>query len=298
MVAFFITVSCHMFSSGHFSFSILCELFHLINMTLCFFRCALWWLPVWQQWHFLQPQLSIPVPKPCRLHVVPQTKRSNCSAGAPVCRVSPPRMINTDAFWFTSGLDDWKINESCDECEKMRPPVFSNCYCYIVCGFIFKPLFFFCSHHRIEDHPTCNYDAIYVYDGSSTHSRLLGKVCGRKNTTFHSTGYYLTVRFRSNSFNTLGGFRADYKVVGKSQWLWPKCFCTFYAIGSVTILMISRILVTIKTKSVERIVLSVLSVAGGSCRYTCDYQVGNCSCSSSCRYRGNCCPDYEGKTSL
>ncbi|KAF7656751.1 hypothetical protein LDENG_00036610 [Lucifuga dentata] len=33
-------------------------------------------------------------------------------------------------------------------------------------------------------------------------------------------------------------------------------------------------------------------VAGGSCRYNCGYQVGNCSCSSSCLYYGNCCPDF------
>ncbi|TDH01382.1 hypothetical protein EPR50_G00179850 [Perca flavescens] len=32
-------------------------------------------------------------------------------------------------------------------------------------------------------------------------------------------------------------------------------------------------------------------VTGGSCRYNCGYQVGNCSCSSSCGR--NCCPDYE-----
>ncbi|XP_024120514.1 deleted in malignant brain tumors 1 protein [Oryzias melastigma] len=32
----------------------------------------------------------------------------------------------------------------------------------------------------------------------------------------------------------------------------------------------------------------------GSCRFNCGYQVGNCSCSPSCRDRGNCCWDYEG----
>nr|XP_020456483.1 uncharacterized protein LOC109960605 [Monopterus albus] len=30
-----------------------------------------------------------------------------------------------------------------------------------------------------------------------------------------------------------------------------------------------------------------------SCRYNCGKQVGQCSCSSSCGSRGNCCPDYE-----
>uniref|UniRef100_H2LLT4 CUB and zona pellucida-like domains 1, tandem duplicate 2 n=1 Tax=Oryzias latipes TaxID=8090 RepID=H2LLT4_ORYLA len=31
----------------------------------------------------------------------------------------------------------------------------------------------------------------------------------------------------------------------------------------------------------------------GSCQHNCDYQVGNCSCSSWCRDRGDCCWDYE-----
>ncbi|XP_044070449.1 deleted in malignant brain tumors 1 protein isoform X2 [Siniperca chuatsi] len=99
---------------------------------------------------------------------------------------------------------------------------------------------------NIENHPTCAYDAIYVYDGSSTSSRLLGKVCGTNSTTFHSTGAYLTVRFRSDGTVSYSGFRADYQVG-----------------------------------------------AGGSCRYNCGYQVGYCSCSSSCGYKRNCCPDYE-----
>ncbi|XP_051816285.1 deleted in malignant brain tumors 1 protein isoform X2 [Acanthochromis polyacanthus] len=30
-----------------------------------------------------------------------------------------------------------------------------------------------------------------------------------------------------------------------------------------------------------------------SCRYNCGYSLGSCSCSSSCRYNGNCCHDYS-----
>ncbi|KAM9345133.1 CUB and zona pellucida-like domain-containing protein 1 [Symphorus nematophorus] len=52
-----------------------------------------------------------------------------------------------------------------------------------------------------------------VYDGSSTSSRLLGRVCGRSNATFHSTGYYLTVQFRTDGSVSYSGFRADYRVV-------------------------------------------------------------------------------------
>nr|XP_046258011.1 deleted in malignant brain tumors 1 protein isoform X4 [Scatophagus argus] len=103
------------------------------------------------------------------------------------------------------------------------------------------------SYVNIENNSACAFDAINVYDGSSSSSRLLGTVCGTvpNTTTFYSTGADLTVFFRSDLSVTYSGFRADYRIV-----------------------------------------------SSGSCRYNCGYQVGNCSCSSDCEYRGNCCPDY------
>ena len=85
-----------------------------------------------------------------------------------------------------------------------------------ISGFKFKLLFFF---HSIEDHPSCIFDAIYVYDGFNTAYRLLGTVCGNTTATFHSTGVYMTVRFKSDSSISSSGFRADYRVVGALQWL-------------------------------------------------------------------------------
>uniref|UniRef100_A0A8D0AQZ2 CUB and zona pellucida-like domains 1, tandem duplicate 2 n=1 Tax=Sander lucioperca TaxID=283035 RepID=A0A8D0AQZ2_SANLU len=68
---------------------------------------------------------------------------------------------------------------------------------------------------NIEYHSNCGYDAIYVYDGPSTSYRLLGKVCGTNNITFHSTGTSLTVRFKSDNSVSRPGFRADFQVVVK-----------------------------------------------------------------------------------
>ncbi|XP_077437483.1 CUB and zona pellucida-like domains 1-1 protein [Vanacampus margaritifer] len=36
-----------------------------------------------------------------------------------------------------------------------------------------------------------------------------------------------------------------------------------------------------------------LTTAQASCRYNCGYHMGSCSCSSLCRYYGNCCQDYN-----
>ncbi|KAM3605921.1 uncharacterized protein V6R79_007305 [Siganus canaliculatus] len=98
---------------------------------------------------------------------------------------------------------------------------------------------------NIESVQNCVYDAIYVYDGYSSSSRLMAKICGTNNDVIYSTGSYLTVRFRTDSSVQRSGFRAQYSIV-----------------------------------------------AQGSCKYNCGYWVGNCSCSASCEYSGNCCPDY------
>lgn len=71
----------------------------------------------------------------------------------------------------------------------------------------------FCFNHSTE----CGYDYIYVYDGPSTESRLLGQICGEKSKdNFFTTSYYLTVRFRSDGIVNLNGFRAFYGIVCKS----------------------------------------------------------------------------------
>ena len=95
-------------------------------------------------------------------------------------------------------------------------PVNTNCCHCIVSSFKLKPLPLLCPHHSLE---SCNFDTIDVHDGSNTGYRLLGRLCERNNATFHSTGSYLTVRFRTDGSVTFSGFRAEYRVVGKSQWL-------------------------------------------------------------------------------
>eukprot|EP00064_Thunnus_orientalis_P012933 superscaffoldBa00002042_g12969 len=69
---------------------------------------------------------------------------------------------------------------------------------------------------EMENQASCPFDYIYVYDGSSTSSRILGKVCDN-NVTFHSTGAYLTVRFRTDGSVNDKGFRANYHVVSQGS---------------------------------------------------------------------------------
>ncbi|XP_049455688.1 deleted in malignant brain tumors 1 protein-like isoform X2 [Epinephelus fuscoguttatus] len=98
----------------------------------------------------------------------------------------------------------------------------------------------------IEYHPTCDYDALFIFDGPYTSSRLLGKLCGTNSTTFRSTGPAMTLQFTTDRDTSSSGFYAEFRAKG-----------------------------------------------GTSCRNSCGYWLGNCSCSSSCEQRGNCCPNFK-----
>ncbi|PWA25867.1 hypothetical protein CCH79_00001778 [Gambusia affinis] len=52
----------------------------------------------------------------------------------------------------------------------------------------------------------------------------------------------------------------------------------------------------VNSKKVEGV--NVDAVAQPSCRYNCGYNMGSCSCSSSCRWNGNCCHDYDCECNL
>ncbi|XP_026165583.1 membrane frizzled-related protein-like [Mastacembelus armatus] len=169
-------------------------------------------------------------------------------------------------------------------------PMNADCTWYIAPGRQIVQLDIF--DVNIENHPTCGFDAIYVYDGSSTSSRLLGKVCGTNSSTFYSTGAYLTVRFKSDSVSSYSGFYASYKVVAGG-------FCQYncgYHVGicSCTSSCGSR---GNCCPGYEDYCLSTSApvTAQPSCVHQCGQHLGSCSCTSSCQYYGNCCFDYYCK---
>ncbi|XP_077039675.1 scavenger receptor cysteine-rich domain-containing protein DMBT1-like [Agelaius phoeniceus] len=57
---------------------------------------------------------------------------------------------------------------------------------------------------------SCTFDAIEVFDGGSTQSWLLGRVCWNDHRVFNSSGNQLTVLFRSDGSVTRRGFHAYY----------------------------------------------------------------------------------------
>ncbi|XP_012636747.2 CUB and zona pellucida-like domain-containing protein 1 [Microcebus murinus] len=61
---------------------------------------------------------------------------------------------------------------------------------------------------EIDDH--CKFDFVAVYDGSSTDSGLIGKVCGRVKPTFDSSSDSLTVVLSTDYANSYRGFSASY----------------------------------------------------------------------------------------
>ncbi|CAB1343706.1 unnamed protein product, partial [Coregonus sp. 'balchen'] len=91
---------------------------------------------------------------------------------------------------------------------------------------------------------------------------------------------------RYDVISVYDGPSTNYRLLGK---LCGGQSSTFYSTGSsITVQFTSDDSSTYKGFQGEYHV-----VDGGSCRYICGYQVGNCSCSSSCEYRGDCCQDYQ-----
>ncbi|KAK5854182.1 hypothetical protein PBY51_015274 [Eleginops maclovinus] len=68
----------------------------------------------------------------------------------------------------------------------------------------------FLSFAYLQMENCCNCDYINVYDGPSTNSRFLGKVCNGSLSTFYSTSNYMTVLFRTDSSVVGRGFNADF----------------------------------------------------------------------------------------
>ncbi|KAK6328663.1 hypothetical protein J4Q44_G00006410 [Coregonus suidteri] len=90
---------------------------------------------------------------------------------------------------------------------------------------------------------------------------------------------------RYDSISVYDGYSSYNRLLGK---LCGGQSSTFYSTGSsITVQFTSDSSSTYKGFQAEYRV-----VDGGSCSYNCGYQVGNCSCSSFCEYRGNCCQDY------
>ncbi|XP_036449013.1 deleted in malignant brain tumors 1 protein-like isoform X4 [Colossoma macropomum] len=70
----------------------------------------------------------------------------------------------------------------------------------------------FLSFVDLELERCCNCDYIYVYDGSTTASSLLGKLCYNDTTLrdFRSSSSYMTVLFRSDGSGVARGFKASF----------------------------------------------------------------------------------------
>ena len=64
---------------------------------------------------------------------------------------------------------------------------------------------------EVENHDSCFYDFVAVYDGNSTESPLIGLFCGMNiPQDVHSTGNQLLVKFVSDGSVQKGGFSATY----------------------------------------------------------------------------------------
>ncbi|XP_041920839.1 deleted in malignant brain tumors 1 protein-like [Alosa sapidissima] len=148
----------------------------------------------------------------------------------------------------------------------------------------------------LEQATGCMYDSVSVYNGPTTSSSLLSKMCGNINDmVLNSTGNDLTVIFRTDSSQSRSGFHAEYTFndvpscrynCGRS---FNACSCSSSCLfsGNCCPDIYNYCHVDTSTASPD-----YWTSGSGSCLYNCGYNIGSCSCTSSCQYYGNCCHDY------
>ena len=71
-------------------------------------------------------------------------------------------------------------------------------------------------NYKIEDHDTCNWDYLKIYDGE-TENNEIAKLCGEgEQQNFESDGNALRLHFHSDSFVQGKGFEIKMEIFGKS----------------------------------------------------------------------------------
>ncbi|XP_066506067.1 deleted in malignant brain tumors 1 protein-like [Hoplias malabaricus] len=166
----------------------------------------------------------------------------------------------------------------------------------------------------VEESDDCPFDAIRVYDGPSTSSNLLGKLCGNKTRTFKSSRNDLSIVFSSDESGNGQGFVAEWKFeesfldttlspdwttanINSGPTDTPVEHATTESFLDTTL---SPDWTTgyfdPNTTPVEHASTAapdeITVTAPSSCWGSCGYELGSCSCSSTCERRGNCCYDY------
>ncbi|KAK2511195.1 hypothetical protein Q9233_017155 [Columba guinea] len=69
------------------------------------------------------------------------------------------------------------------------------------------------SYFHLELDRNCRFDFTAVYDGPTTNTGLIGKVCGRTQTSFESSSNAMTVVLSTDDSNSYRGFSAQYTSV-------------------------------------------------------------------------------------
>ncbi|XP_046712329.1 deleted in malignant brain tumors 1 protein-like isoform X2 [Silurus meridionalis] len=145
------------------------------------------------------------------------------------------------------------------------------------------------SYVDIEMSSGCRYDAVNVYDGPSSSSPLLGRMCGSQLRSFHSTGNILTVQFSSDANVNGGGFVARWDF-SDSPGTTPPAYETTPLWETTPVETETGSYET--TTAYETTPPSESATAYFSCRNSCGVHFGRCSCDIFCQYRGTCCHDF------
>ncbi|KAK7104939.1 uncharacterized protein [Littorina saxatilis] len=70
---------------------------------------------------------------------------------------------------------------------------------------------------EVEQHATCNYDRLSLYDGRSSYFPRLARLCSGHGEVYHSSGHRVFLAFRSDSSITSTGFELEFSAINHWQ---------------------------------------------------------------------------------
>ncbi|XP_068807612.1 CUB and zona pellucida-like domain-containing protein 1 [Struthio camelus] len=88
----------------------------------------------------------------------------------------------------------------------------------------------------LELDKNCQFDFVAIYDGPTTNSGLIGKVCGRSQPTFESSSNVMTIVLATDYANSYRGFSAQYTSIALPSSAEPKTSLTCSSEGMKIVL--------------------------------------------------------------
>ena len=203
-----------------------------MSWSVCSFPSSrLWWLADWRGWNDCQPWLpqQLPWAQPlCLAPGGPAGPHHHCEWDTRTMNeflseiwITVSLRLNNLCFnsaTYMSGQDPF----ICPCCLCVEPGIFTFMYTALKQFFFFFVQLTF-SYFHVEEHSTCRWDSVTIFNGGSPGSPLIGQYCGENSPgTVRSGSNKLAMVFLADGVVSRGGFMATWSAdsSGKTGFNW------------------------------------------------------------------------------